>query len=109
MIKQYNKKFGSALSWARKQRGIKPSRLSELVGLNITTIYRYESGADVPSTSTFRSICNALKVEPFLIYYLASDIRENAKLDTAEVQNIILNNNIVAFIESKYNNQPINI
>lgn len=54
--------FGDRLSGWRKQRGWTQAQLADALGLNLTQIKRYETGASQPSLDALRTIALTLNV-----------------------------------------------
>ncbi|MBD8528180.1 helix-turn-helix domain-containing protein [Pseudoxanthomonas sp. CAU 1598] len=54
--------FGDRLAAWRKQRGWTQAQLAEALGLNLTQIKRYETGASQPSLDALRTIALTLNV-----------------------------------------------
>lgn len=54
--------FPERLSTLRKERGFTQQTLAERVGVNLSQIHRYESGAALPTFDVLRSLAQALRV-----------------------------------------------
>ncbi len=70
--------LGRRIHSARKQRGITSNQLAELCEVGPVHIRKIESGAKLPSISTFVEICNALHTSP---QYLLQDSLEPNDFD----------------------------
>ena len=59
-----NMALGVRIHEARKEQGISSNKLAELCDVGPVHIRKIESGAKLPSISTFVLICNALHTSP---------------------------------------------
>lgn len=58
-----SKKLGKRVQEIRKMRDLTQSQLAEMVGLEVMTISRLESGTHYPKQDNLSKIANALKVD----------------------------------------------
>ena len=54
--------FAQRLAVVRKQRGMTQQRLSDLVGVHVTQIYRYEAGTSQPTLEVLRALAVGISV-----------------------------------------------
>ena len=54
--------FSERLSTLRKERGFTQQALAEKVGVNLSQIHRYESGAALPTFDVLKGLAQALRV-----------------------------------------------
>ncbi|MGE3756891.1 MAG: helix-turn-helix domain-containing protein [Pseudobdellovibrionaceae bacterium] len=60
----YKEHFGKKLRQARKSLGLRQSDLAEAVGVEPSTVSRWETGEDSPDDVRLPTICKTLKVSP---------------------------------------------
>lgn len=62
--KEYDYEIGKAIQKARKRKRMNQGALAEMIGVDRTTISKYESGSNPIGMSAFLQICEALGVDP---------------------------------------------
>lgn len=62
--KEYDYEIGMAIRKARKRKRMNQEALADLIGVDRTTISKYESGSNPIGISAFLQICEALGVDP---------------------------------------------
>lgn len=60
--KQYDYEIGKAIQKARRRKKMNQEALADLIGVDRTTISKYESGSNPIDMSAFLQICEALGV-----------------------------------------------
>ena len=56
--------IGARIQKCREERGITRNQLSELMGVSVPTVHRWENGTRVPDVVTFMRLANILGVSP---------------------------------------------
>lgn len=60
----YERRFGANLAYLRVSEGISSQpKLAELVGVSVSTVQRWESGANLPDAWELRRLCEILHVD----------------------------------------------
>lgn len=80
-----NIKFGITVLKKRTEKGLSVSKLSDLTGINVTTLKRYESHAITPSTTNMLKIAYVLDFDLTDLYpdcFLPLDVQ--AKIEAAK-------------------------
>ena len=75
--------FSSNLEYLRKQRGMSQNKLGELIGVNQTTIARWEKQEMAPSIDNVEEVANVLNVK--LPDMLTKDLRINNSFSELEL------------------------
>lgn len=75
--------FSSNLEYLRKQKGMSQNKLGELVGVNQTTVARWEKQEMAPSIDNVEEVANVLNVK--LPDMLVKDLRINNPFDELEI------------------------
>ena len=98
-----NYKFGIAMIEKRAEKGLSISKLSDLTGINVTTLKRYESHAISPSGNNMLKIAYVLDFDLADLYpdcFLPIDVQ--AKIDAAQRAVIMdLKNSFINLINKK--------
>lgn len=98
-----NYKFGIAMIEKRAEKGLSISKLSDLTGINVTTLKRYESHAISPSGNNMLKIAYVLDFDLADLYpdcFLPVDVQ--AKIDAAKRAVIMdLKNSFINLINKK--------
>lgn len=66
--KDIKKNIGISLKEIRTAKDLTQEKLAELIGKDTGTIYRIEAGKNYPNSETLAKICNALNIQPAVLY-----------------------------------------
>ena len=75
--------FSSNLEYLRKQKGMSQNKLGELIGVNQTTVARWEKQEMAPSIDNVEEVANVLNVK--LPDMLVKDLRINNPFSELEI------------------------
>lgn len=75
--------FSSNLEYLRKQKGMSQNKLGELIGVNQTTVARWEKQEMAPSIDNVEEVANVLNVK--LPDMLVKDLRINNQFSELEI------------------------
>lgn len=75
--------FSSNLEYLRKQKGMSQNKLGELIGVNQTTVARWEKQEMAPSIDNVEEVANVLNVK--LPDMLVKDLRINNPFNELEI------------------------
>lgn len=66
--KDIRKIFGSSLRDIRTEKGLKQEKLAELIGKQVNTINRIETGVNFVTSDTLGIICDVLNIHPSVLF-----------------------------------------